>query len=73
MVAIALHHTAEIPHPVLASVRTLVELASDGRFTDQDWDHALGGLHATATSGDPRRPRHCPQWRVTRPRGRVRG
>lgn len=52
MVAIVLHHTAHLPRPVLASVRTLVEAAFEGRFTDHDWDHALGGLHALAWDGD---------------------
>jgi Acetyltransferase (GNAT) family. len=52
MVAIALHHTADLPRPLLASVRSLVEVAFEGRFTAEDWDHALGGLHALAWDGD---------------------
>lgn len=48
MFAIALQHTADVPHDVLATVRRLVDVAFEGRFTDDDWDHVLGGLHALA-------------------------
>lgn len=29
----------------LHEVRTLLETAFEGDFTDEDWDHALGGVH----------------------------
>jgi aminoglycoside 2'-N-acetyltransferase I len=38
-------HTAELSAAELADVRELAELAFDD-FTDHDWGHALGGMHA---------------------------
>ena len=43
---IALRHTADLPPDVLAAVRRLLDASFEGRFTVDDWDHALGGLHA---------------------------
>ncbi len=47
-----LAHTAHLDAAGLAGVRTLLDAAFDGDFTDEDWDHALGGMHALVT--DPR-------------------
>ncbi len=41
--------TAELPDAELAGLRELLDLAFDGEFTDEDWDHALGGLHLVVT------------------------
>jgi aminoglycoside 2'-N-acetyltransferase I len=38
-------HTAEIDTPVLEQARELLYAVFDD-MTDQDWEHALGGLHA---------------------------
>lgn len=48
---VQLHHTADVERGVLAEVRALLDVAFEGRFTDDDWDHALGGLHALAWDG----------------------
>jgi aminoglycoside 2'-N-acetyltransferase I len=45
-------HTADVPADVLAAARKLVTDAFDGDFGDQDWEHSLGGMHATAWAGD---------------------
>jgi aminoglycoside 2'-N-acetyltransferase I len=48
-------HTAELGPADLAAVRTLLDDAfaghPDGEFTDFDWDHTLGGMHALAWEG----------------------
>lgn len=44
-------HTAELTSAELAEVRALLEVAFGG-FDDQDWTHALGGLHALVLEGD---------------------
>ncbi|MGW0993073.1 GNAT family N-acetyltransferase [Streptomyces sp. NPDC002520] len=38
-------HTAELDPAELRSVRALLDAAFDGGFSDEDWDHGLGGLH----------------------------
>ncbi len=38
-------HTADLTEGELVAVRDLLDVAFDG-FTDQDWDHCLGGQHA---------------------------
>ena len=37
---------------MLAVAARLVADAFDGDFSDQDWEHSLGGMHATAWDGD---------------------
>jgi aminoglycoside 2'-N-acetyltransferase I len=44
--AVTLLHTAQLDPAALRAARDLVFEAFDGGFTDDDWDHALGGLHA---------------------------
>jgi aminoglycoside 2'-N-acetyltransferase I len=45
-------HTAELTPAERTAVRTLLDEAfaghADGEFTDADWDHTLGGMHALA-------------------------
>jgi aminoglycoside 2'-N-acetyltransferase I len=36
----------------LAEVRALLERAFDGDFSDDDWEHALGGVHVIVTGED---------------------
>jgi aminoglycoside 2'-N-acetyltransferase I len=49
-------HTAELTSAELTAVRTLLDEAFAGHlagdFTDGDWDHTIGGIHAMAWDGD---------------------
>lgn len=38
--------TADLAAPGRAALRRLLDVAYDGDFGEQDWDHAQGGLHA---------------------------
>jgi aminoglycoside 2'-N-acetyltransferase I len=40
--------TAELDTQTLATVRSLLEDVFAGEFSQHDWEHALGGLHALA-------------------------
>ncbi|MEV6013614.1 GNAT family N-acetyltransferase [Streptomyces sp. NPDC051976] len=48
-------HTADLTTSELAAIRTLMDDAfaghPDGDFTDADWDHTIGGMHAMAWEG----------------------
>jgi aminoglycoside 2'-N-acetyltransferase I len=44
-------HTAQLTPAARRAARELVERAFGGEFTDEDWDHALGGLHALVHEG----------------------
>jgi aminoglycoside 2'-N-acetyltransferase I len=37
---------------VLHDIRTLLENAFEGRFTEDDWDHAIGGVHVWLSDSD---------------------
>ncbi|KMS75513.1 aminoglycoside 2'-N-acetyltransferase [Streptomyces viridochromogenes] len=39
-------HTADLTSDELRAVRALLDDAFDGDFSDEDWDHGLGGVHA---------------------------
>ncbi|MFI9582460.1 GNAT family N-acetyltransferase [Streptomyces sp. NPDC052236] len=41
-------HTSQLSAAELAEVRALLDDAFEGDFGDEDWDHALGGIHALA-------------------------
>ncbi|MFF4762517.1 GNAT family N-acetyltransferase [Streptomyces sp. NPDC001292] len=41
-------HTADLTPAELRSIRGLLDDAFDGDFSDDDWDHTLGGLHVLA-------------------------
>jgi aminoglycoside 2'-N-acetyltransferase I len=41
--------TADLSRTTLVGVRRLLDEAFAGRFDDEDWAHALGGLHVLAT------------------------
>lgn len=45
-------HTAELDRSTLAPARALLVESFAGGFGDEDWEHALGGLHALALDGD---------------------
>ncbi|WP_327353240.1 GNAT family N-acetyltransferase [Streptomyces sp. NBC_01304] len=38
-------HTADLTRAELAAVRALLDDAFEGDFSDEDWDHGLGGIH----------------------------
>ncbi|MFH8880955.1 GNAT family N-acetyltransferase [Streptomyces californicus] len=44
--AVRIAHTFDLGPAELARVRDLLDAAFEGNFDDDDWDHALGGLHA---------------------------
>ena len=52
MTDVRVAHTADLSPADLAAVRELLDAAFDGDFSDEDWDHTLGGVHALAWSGD---------------------
>ncbi len=39
-------HTSDLDTETLNNARRLLDEAYAGEFTDADWDHALGGMHA---------------------------
>ena len=45
---ISVAHTAELDRSTLAAARALLVESFEGAFGDEDWEHALGGLHALA-------------------------
>lgn len=46
MARLTLAHSAQLDATVLDEAHDLCVRAFGGRFDDDDWDHALGGLHA---------------------------
>jgi len=44
-------HTADLDTAALEAARALLDEVFGGDFTDQDWDHALGGVHALVWEG----------------------
>jgi aminoglycoside 2'-N-acetyltransferase I len=51
MAAVTLAHSAQVDEAVLAAARALLDQAFGGEFGDDDWQHALGGMHALAYEG----------------------
>ena len=52
MSAIRTAHTSELDAGTLAAARALLADVFAGDFGDDDWEHALGGIHALAYEGD---------------------
>ncbi|MEU1818506.1 GNAT family N-acetyltransferase [Streptomyces roseifaciens] len=44
-------HTSGLTDAELAAVRALVDDAFEGDFSDEDWDHTVGGMHALVWEG----------------------
>jgi aminoglycoside 2'-N-acetyltransferase I len=44
-------HTADLDAATLTKVRALMDLGFGDAFSDEDWDHALGGIHALVWEG----------------------
>ncbi|WP_460106534.1 GNAT family N-acetyltransferase [Streptomyces sp. YKOK-J1] len=64
-------HTSDLDPAELRSARALLDDAFDGDFSDEDWDHGLGGVHALVHDGAGlaahgsvvmRRTRHRGHW-----------
>jgi aminoglycoside 2'-N-acetyltransferase I len=49
---LTLAHTGQLDQRALASVRALLDDAFGGNFPDDDWEHALGGMHVLSFSGE---------------------
>ncbi|WP_149184145.1 GNAT family N-acetyltransferase [Streptomyces sp. TRM49041] len=47
-------HTYELKSAILDEFRAVVRDAFHGDFTDEDWEHGLGGVHAYIEDGDGR-------------------
>jgi aminoglycoside 2'-N-acetyltransferase I len=45
-------HTWQVPATTLTAARKLLDEAFDGDFSDEDWEHGLGGVHAFVWDGD---------------------
>jgi aminoglycoside 2'-N-acetyltransferase I len=43
--------TGEATTALLGAIRHMLDDAFDGAFTEDDWDHALGGWHVVVTDG----------------------
>ena len=46
MAALRTAHTADLDAATLEAARALLDLAFQGHFSDHDWEHSLGGVHA---------------------------
>ncbi|EST33645.1 GNAT family N-acetyltransferase [Streptomyces roseochromogenus] len=66
-----LAHTADLDPCELLAARALLDAAFDGGFSEEDWDHGLGGLHVLVHDGTGlaahgavvmRRIRHRGRW-----------
>jgi aminoglycoside 2'-N-acetyltransferase I len=44
-------HTADVDVARLSEARRLMDVAFEGDFDDDDWEHGLGGIHALALGG----------------------
>ncbi|MEU5401811.1 GNAT family N-acetyltransferase [Streptomyces sp. NPDC005963] len=45
-------HTHQLTPAELDAIRGLLDLAFDGDFSAEDWDHCLGGVHAVVYDAD---------------------
>jgi len=52
MTEVRVAHTADLDPATLATARALLERVFDGGWSDHDWEHSLGGVHALAWEGD---------------------
>ena len=52
MTELRLAHTAQLVGAERRAARTLLDLAFDGDLSDQDWEHAIGGMHALVWDGN---------------------
>ncbi|MBO4205929.1 GNAT family N-acetyltransferase [Micromonospora echinofusca] len=52
MTGICTAHTADLDAATRTAIRALLTTAFDGDFSDEDWEHSLGGVHALVLEGD---------------------
>lgn len=52
MIEIRTAHTADLDAVVLTGVRALLDDVFEGDFSDHDWEHSLGGVHALVWEAD---------------------
>jgi aminoglycoside 2'-N-acetyltransferase I len=52
MAELSVFTTTEASSSRLDEIRRLMDLAFDGDFTDDDWEHTLGGLHVVVVEDD---------------------
>ena len=52
MVEVHTRHTADLHRAALEAARRLLHGVFEGDLSDQDWEHALGGVHALVWDGD---------------------
>ena len=52
MIALHTASTEALSTSLRQDLRTLLDAAFDGNFTDHDWDHAIGGTHVWVTDTD---------------------
>ena len=45
-------HTADLDAATLEAARALLDAVFEGDMSDQDWEHALGGVHALVWEGN---------------------
>jgi aminoglycoside 2'-N-acetyltransferase I len=46
MAELRVAHTADLDAATLEAARGLLDRAFEGQFSDHDWEHSLGGMHA---------------------------
>ncbi|WP_175412317.1 GNAT family N-acetyltransferase [Streptomyces sp. TRM64462] len=51
-------HTYELKPAILDELRAVLHSAFDGDFSDEDWEHGLGGVHAYVEDADGRIAAH---------------
>lgn len=51
MTELVVAHTGQLDAAVRAAARDLLEEVFEGELTDDDWEHALGGVHAMVWDG----------------------
>ena len=51
MIEMQTAHTADLDGATLGAVRALLEAVFAGDFTEHDWEHSLGGVHALVWEG----------------------
>jgi aminoglycoside 2'-N-acetyltransferase I len=51
MADLRIAHTADLEPATLDATRALLEAVFEDNFSDDDWDHSLGGLHALVWEG----------------------
>ncbi|MGW7523121.1 GNAT family N-acetyltransferase [Streptomyces sp. NPDC054783] len=71
VIRVRLAHTADLEPAELDAARALLDEAFDGGFSDEDWNHGLGGMHVLVRDGGGlaahgsvvmRRIRHRGRW-----------